>query len=471
MFRTTNITNAINQSILDLRESDQERFRRYQLNWLYYKGRQYTAQLGKDYTKEQKLFKYMRRVFDCVTHTVDTDARFAMGRKLSVEAEEEFEIDILDMWERSNFQAEKYKLARYGANLGDAFLILQNLGDGNAIIPRLVVANSEDMTVAKDPDDQNQILWAKQSYIYFDDRGKSHTRDWIYWPDRIERYTDGKMGKDYPQPHPFGEVPVVHIKPLDIGEAYGLCTWHNVQTQIDEVNELGSFSNRILLRYADPTLVAKGMQPGTKPTIRKGLNEDNVYYLPSPESNIEILEYSGVVLPHILEHIKHIEDNIRDQLPEMSLAKIREQSGLSGYAVSLHAAELIAKIDELRGNFSNGIEWINALALRAMRRSGAPLEEFVNRIVYEPVLPEDEVQTMNVWQMESNLGLAGRKEFWRRQGLSEQEMVDREAEIDDDLDKQLDRTHSQRSMFDMGELERQLLGEEFAGDSTEVEGD
>src|SRR5690625_2049929 len=153
------------------------------------------------------------------------------------------------------------------------------------------------------------------------------------------------------------------------------------------------------------------MQRGSKPTIRKALNEYNVYYLPSPESNIEILEYSGVVLPHILEHIKHIEDNIRDQLPEMSLAKIREQSGLSGYAVSLHAAELIAKIDELRGNFSNGIEWINALALRAMRRSGAPLEEFVNRIVYEPVLPEDEVQTMNVWQMESNLGLAGRKEF------------------------------------------------------------
>lgn len=465
MFNRPNIANAINQSILSLRESDQERFKRYQLNWLYYKGHQYIAELGKEYAKEQKLFKYMRRVFDCVTHTVDTDARFGMGRKLSVEAEEDFEVDILDLWERSNFQTEKYKMARYGANLGDAFLILQDIGDGNVIVPRIVVANSEDMTVAKDPDDQTQNLWAKQSYIFFDDKGRSHTRDWIYWPDRVERYTDQKMDEGYPKPHSFGEVPVVHIKLIDIGEAYGLSTWHNVQSQIDEVNELGSFSNRILLRYADPTLVARGMKPGIKPTIRKGINEDNVYYLPSAEADLEILEYSGIVLPHILEQIDFITQNIKDQLPEMSLAKIREQSGLSGYAVSLHAAELIAKIDELRGNFSNGIEWINALALRAIRRSNAPLEEFINKIVYESVLPEDEVQTMNVWQMESNLGLAGRKEFWRRQGLSEEEMEEREAEIDEDMDKQLDKTHSQRAFLDMGEIERQLLGDSLGGGS------
>ncbi len=452
------VSNAVNRSILDLRESDQERFKRYQLNWLYYKGQQYLSELGKDYAKERKLFKHLRRVFDCVTQCVDTDARFVMKQKLAVDAEPQFETDILEIWERSNLQAEKYKLVRYGANTGDAFLILQNLGSDAQVIPRIIVANSEDMTVQKDPDDQNQVQWAKQSYIFFDDRGRSHTRDWIYWPDRIERYTDQKMDEGYPQPHPFGEVPVVHIKNLDIGEAYGLNSWHNVQSQIDEVNELASFSNRILLRYADPTLIARGMQPGTKPIIRKGLNEDNVYYMPNIEANLEILEYQGVVLPHILEHVREVTNNIQDQLPELTLSKIREQSGLSGYAVSLHAAELIAKIQELRGNYANGLEWINSLALRAMRRSSTPLEEFKNAIVYEPILPDDELQTMNIWQIEANMGLASRKEFWRRQGLSDEEMAQREAEIDTDLDKQLERTHSQRSYFDMEELERQLLG-------------
>jgi len=267
------------------------------------------------------------------------------------------------------------------------------------------------------------------------------------------------MDEGYPQPHPFGEVPVIHTKNLDIGEAYGLSSWHNVQSQIDEVNELASFSNRILLRYADPTLIARGMQPGTKPTIRKGLNEDNVYYMPNAEANLEILEYQGVVLPHILAQIQEITNNIQDQLPELTLSKIREQSGLSGYAVSLHAAELIAKIQELRGNYANGLEWANALALRAMRRSSAPLEEFKNTIVYESVLPEDELQTMQIWQMESNMGLAGRKEFWRRQGLSDEEMADRETEVDDELDKQLDRTHSQRAGSELADIERRLLGD------------
>ena len=447
------------QSILTLKESDQERMARYQLNWLYYKGHQYIAELGKKYTKEQRLFKYMRRVFDCVTHCVDTDARFIMRNQITVDAKTQVENDILDIWNRSNFQTEKYKLARYGANLGDAFLIVQDIGDGNIVVPRIIVANSEDMTIEKDPDDQNQVMWAKQSYVFFDNRGRSHTRDWLYWPDRIECYTDGKMDEGYPRPHPFGEVPVIHIKLTDIGEAYGLCSWHNVQSQIDEVNELGSFSNRILLRYADPTLVAKGMKPGTRPTIRKGLNEDNVYYLPDPDSDIGILEYQGNVLPHILDHIEKIEQNIKDQLPEMSLAKIREQAGLSGYAVSLHAAELIAKIEEFRGNFADAIEWANSLCLRAMRRSSAPLEEFENRIEFEPVLPVDEEQTMRVWQMEFDLGLAGRQELWRRQGLSDKEIELRKKEVDDEMEERLDQTFGRRVNTEMADLEAQLLGD------------
>src|SRR5690606_21946414 len=197
-------------------------------------------------------------------------------------------------------------------------------------------------------------------------------------------------------------------------------------------NELGSYMNRILLRYADPTLVVSGMEPPNKPVFRKGINEDNVYFLTSPEAKMQILEYQGSVLSDIIAQIDHIADNIKDQLPELSLSKIREQSGLSGYAVSLHAADLIAKIEELRGSFANGIEWANALALRAIRRSTAPLEEFANRIVFEPILPEDEESKLRVWMMEKDLGLVSRRELLRRQGLTEDEIAQRLQEIDED---------------------------------------
>src|SRR5690606_24519917 len=228
------------------------------------------------------------------------------------------------------------------------------------------------------------------------------------------------------------------------------------------VNELGSYMNRILLRYADPTLVATGMQPsdgGGRPVLRKGIGEDNVYFLP-PEGDIKILEYSGSVLSDVLAQIREIADNIKDQLPELSLSKIREQSGLSGYAVSLHAADLIAKIEELRGNFANGIEWANALALRAIRRSTAPLEEFKNTIVYESILPEDEEAKLRSWQIEKDLGIVSRKELLRRQGLSEDEIAQRLQEIDEDraadgfgLGRLLDELDQQRGgQTDGGEV-------------------
>ena len=36
------------------------------------------------------------------------------------------------------------------------------------------------------------------------------------------------------------KIPVIRIKHIDIGEAYGLHTWHSIQAQIDAVNEIAS---------------------------------------------------------------------------------------------------------------------------------------------------------------------------------------------------------------------------------------
>lgn len=413
-----------------------QRQQRYMLNWAYYKAEEYLGELGKQYARERGLFKAMRRVFGYVTQVVDTDARFVMKKRLSVNADPEFEEDILAVWERSNFQREKYKLVRFGSNLGDAYLIVQDIGDGGRVVPRIIVANTEDMEVITDPDDQTQVIRAEQTYSFVDDDGRPHRRKWVYYPDRIERYTDDRMDEGYPRPHPFGEVPVIQIPFIDIGEKYGLFSWHNCQGQFDEVNELGSYMNRILLRYADPNLIVSGMQPPEKPVLRKGIDRDNVYYLTNPDAKMEILEYRGSVLSDIIAQIQEIGDNIKDQLPELSLSKIRDQSGLSGYAVSLHAADFIAKIEEIRGNFANGIEWANSLALRAIRRSSAPLEEFKNSIVYESIFPEDEETKLRTWQIEMDLGIVSRRELLRRQGLSEEEIDERLREVEDDRSAQ-----------------------------------
>src|SRR5690606_2707541 len=128
-------------------------------------------------------------------------------------------------------------------------------------------------------------LWARQRYTFVGADGKPHTRDWVYTAEEVFRYTDTedyrRPDRGWPKPHPFGEVPVIHVPNIDLGEAYGASSWHHVQGQLDEVNELASYMNRILLRYADPAVKARGLQPKNPPVMRKGLNEDNVYYLPA----------------------------------------------------------------------------------------------------------------------------------------------------------------------------------------------
>lgn len=457
----------VTASLLQLRDSHFQRMQRYQLNWLYYRANEYLDELGKQYTKEQKLFKHLRRLFGYVTQTVDADTRFGMGRTLDVDAEPDYVDDIRTIWERSNFQRQKYKLARFAANLGDSYLIVQDISDNSSVVvPRIVVANSEDMDVVTDPDDQTQVVRAKQSYSFIGDDGRPHRRDWIYYPDRIERYTDDKLDEGYPKPHPFREVPVIQMPFVDIGEAYGLCSWHSVQGQLDGINEMASFSNRIMLRYADPLTVASGVQPNEDASIRRGIKDHNIMYLANPEAKLGYLEFNGSVLSDILEMIRDVEKNIKDQLPELTLSQIREQTGLSGYSVSLQAAELIAKINEFRGNMSNGIEWANSLALRAIRRSNAPLEEFANRILYDPVLPEDPEQKQRIEHADLDKGLTSRRRILRERGLGEAEIDRLLQEVDDDraadsygIGRLLDEMERERQNTETGASEGNDEGE------------
>ena len=97
------------------------------------------------------------------------------------------------------------------------------------------------------------------------------------------------------------------------------------------------------------------------------------------------------------------------------------------------------------------------MAIRAVQRSNAPLEEFANRIVYEPVFPEDVTEKFGAWRTETELGLAGRRELWRRQGLTEQEIEEIKTEIDEEINEEQDRTYSARVGNDLKEIEDRLL--------------
>lgn len=433
----------VTRSILQLTPRFVERNEEYARRWAYYKGNVYLDSLVRGSLKKAGRLKAMQEVYNCVTQAVDIDARFIMKQDLAVlcpEGKSEWQdIIVQEIWERSSFQKHKYKLVRTGANLGDAYLIVQELDEFP--FARIIVANSEDMEIFTNPHDQEETERAHQHYNFYDEQAQK-VRSWdrVWYEDRIETYIDGKLAEEYSGEYKyFTEVPVIQIKHIDIGEAYGLHTWHSIQAQMDAVNEIASYLWLILQRYGEPTLIATGPKKPEKIVRRDG----NVIYV-GLDGDLRILEYTGNVLPQIIEFSRIVTDYIQNSLPELSLNKIRDLGNLSGYAVSMHLADMIAKIEELRGNYADGIEYANALALKARLKSNAPIEEFQNDIIYQPILPEDEMTKWAVNRQRLDLGIESRQSIMREEGYTEEEIEERFEELRQELEQTLDVTYPNR---------------------------
>ena len=51
----------------------------------------------------------------------------------------------------------------------------------------------------------------------------------------------------------------------------------------------------------------------------------------------------------------------------------------------MHLADMIAKIEELRGNYEDGIEYLTLSALKARLKRHAPIGRVSNDIIYQPI--------------------------------------------------------------------------------------
>lgn len=430
----------VTQSILEVTETDKTKVARYRTNWEFYKNRQYSGQTGQAYAQANKLFKKLRAVYNCVTQIVDTDTRFIMREKLGFEAEEGLRDDIAAIMNASALQSRKYYLARQGSCLGDAWLVVDPTGE----VPVIRVMNSEDMTPYYDPKDDTQLIAARQSYIYVE-KGKDHDFTRIYFPDRVEEYVDQKPAGKYS--HSLGRVPAVHIKVIDIGEIYGLASFHNLLPTLDALNEVGSYMWEIAKMYADPVMKARGI----KKPIRgegAGLTTDgnrNIFYIPDPQGNLEMVEFTGNVLPQLLDLMDKIKVGIQDVMPELSLSSMRSGGNMSGYAINLLMADFVAKIAELRGNFATGLETAMKMALAA---SGYDEDGLELTAKFDPILPQDEGTELDNLDKEVNtLKIESRKGAMMRRGLTEQKAEEKLQEIENEGG--LDAEYQQRLAQEM----------------------
>jgi len=392
----------VEQAILSLRETDYSRNLRYRRNWRYYQNMPYSE-------PRPGLYAKMRAIFNQITKIVDTDARFTMGERLQVKAEPEVEGAVNRLWEWSEFQQEKYLLARYGACCGDAFIkVVDNRpwelnADADPERPVLLnVLPPDAVSPRYDPHDRKRMLACKIEYVH----GREIHKE-IITPEEILLYDERdpeRIAARYD--NPLGFIPIVHIRNTDIGEEFGLCSFHNLLPTVDALNELASFMFDIAKLYADPVIVGRGMERGSlkKQTVdAEGRPVATVWWVPTPEGSFEFLEWRGN-LPDVLAFLDRIQTSIERNTPELALSALQDRREVSGYSVSLHLVELVRKVQEMRGSYFTGLEAANRMALRILEMQGnGTFADTSHRIIADPVLPVDDERQLRVLQMENQV--------------------------------------------------------------------
>jgi len=393
----------VDLAVLSLRETDYDRNLRYQRNWRYYKNCQYE-------TRQEGMYASMRSIFNQVTKVVDVDTRFLMGEQLGVQAAPGAAEALAAIWADSDLQQEKYLLGRYGACCGDAFLkVVDNRPwelnpEPDSQVPVLLNVLPPDAVAPRyNPHDRKQMLACKIEYVH----GTQVYKE-VITPQEILIYDEQDPDQVTARfPNRAGFIPVVHIKHLDVGAEFGLCSFHNLLPTIDALNEVASFMVQIIKLYADPVIVGRGMDRGQlkKQTVAAdGKPMATVWWVPQADGSFEMLEWRGNI-PEVLAFVDRMEGAIQRYTPELALTLVNEHPTLSGYAISLQLVELVQKIKELRGNYFAGMERANRMALRMLELQGrGDFPDKSNRIAAEPILPVEEREMLRAAGNQGNNG-------------------------------------------------------------------
>lgn len=316
----------------------------YEKCWRYYKN---DASL---YAGRSDLFAKVSNIYGYVTKVVDTDAAL-IPKGIRVVCDDEQLAEIINAIYRP---VPWRKMCRTLAALGDAYLKLEvNEKSKQCTIK---VLQTEQVQCEYDAD--GNVAAAEYSYIapY---NGTTSTYRESYSSDVLRMYRDGQLIEE--KDNKYGFVPVYNIKFKDVGEAFGLNSYDHVLTKQDVLNVLGSFLYEISKKMADPIYTLNG-DPKKTTDMLKAMNKNiaegvNVMQL-AEGMDFKIVEGGTDNYPNLLEFMNGVEKNIKENLPELSLADVKA-TNTSGYALSLMLYDLIAKIEEVRENLAGELQRMN----------------------------------------------------------------------------------------------------------------
>lgn len=334
---------------------------------------------------------------------------------------------LWDWWQLSRMDAVQSVVHTSALRDGDTYLIVE--WDEDLGRPRFSQENaydgSEGVQVIYRDDRRKEPLAALKKWIVTSEGSKLTRRANLYYPDRIEKYTDNggggwgpfeEEGYDWPiswthDGGPMG-IPVVHFANRDQGYSYG-------ESELEDVVPLVNAGNKVLIDLiasADVSALQMPWMTGGKPenmTFAPG----SWAYSTNPEARI------GVIQGANLDNLIKLKDSLAADIARvtrtpLSYFQITGQVAAEG-TLKQQEAGLIAKAKDRAVVFGNSWEDALAMARKIANEFGSARMKEDALISAQWADPEtrNELEHLNGLKVKAELGVP-QETIWAEMGYS-----------------------------------------------------
>jgi hypothetical protein len=449
----------MNPSMYSTWDTYEARLARYALYTSYFNNTIYDElQLKLRWARqERKLYKWTRGLRNPVARLVDLRTSKCYGGSINyqdlssgaipiLQADEALIEAIIQLFRWSNWGVAKSLYVRNGAMLGDSAIKIVDEPDkkkvrlevlhpskikdveqdavGNVKSVVIEYADSEELspgnvksfTYREEIDgDWFRTFKDNKPFAYFNDEGGNPAAEW---------------------PNRYGFVPVAIAHDKDLGLKWGVNSFHSTITKIDDVNDGASALNDYLRKAMNPQWYAPGVKK--KDELEASTEKrDQVPMIYGPEGSTMQSLVHNVDVTGALANLAAQMQELRDDLPELSLAELRDGGQLTAPGVRAVYSDAIDRLTEANGNYDDAL--IRAIQMAVTiggigkyngfdgfnenSYANGDLDFYIKEreIVEDRLTRQDEI---TAWQQS---GVPERK-IWALLGATEDEIAEWEAE-------------------------------------------
>ncbi len=330
------------------------RFRQYRQ---YYDGTIYSDSA---FRLAHKLYAETKALFSFLARAVDLDIALVPGMMNPWELKDApiQQVDAQQLlYEWSSWDTEGDDWLEDGTTLGEAMIYVKP--DLVARTVKMQRLKPEQCYLCKHMDPETGMVGDLAIIVdrsAIDLMGKQYEYAQVITPSQIRTYMNGDPhgydGLEDRYPNELGFVPVLRTK----NDTECRPTFHKCLPQLDSVNELASYLNNVIGKYAEPQWAAIGVE---KTELERG---DRVWFFPKDSTLQAIL--AEVDVEGSLAFIQEIKQETKSNLPELAFDDLRVKEQIATETLEIQLVELNAKIWKMRRRYDAGL--IDAHRMAAM---------------------------------------------------------------------------------------------------------